>query len=178
MIRLFAALAIPPGVAERLAGLQRGLEGRLTAPENFHVTLQFFGEVPETTAHDVHSALSEIEAPRFALWLDGAGVFGGAKPRALWAGVRPEPALALLQGKVAQAGRRAGLALPAEKFAPHVTLARYAPGELSPAAAAKALEARGAFLAGPVPVDSFRLWRSDLGRRGPAYAEIAAYPLR
>jgi 2'-5' RNA ligase len=178
VIRLFAALAIPPAVAERLAGLQRGLDGRPTAPENFHVTLQFFGEIAETAAADLHAELGAVEAPAFSFQLDGVGAFGGAKPRALWVGVRPEPALTLLQAKVAQAGRRAGLSLPAEKFTPHVTLARFAPGELSPAAAAKALEARAAFLAGPVAAAWFALYRSDLGRRGPIYTELARYPLR
>ncbi|TVQ55369.1 MAG: RNA 2',3'-cyclic phosphodiesterase [Rhodobacteraceae bacterium] len=177
MIRLFAALALPGAVAARVEALQRGLPGRPPPPENLHLTLAFFGEVDEATARDLHAALEGVAAPRFALTLDGVGAFGGAKPRALYATVRPEPALERLAAKVRQAGRAAGLALPAEKFTPHVTLTRVAPGEVSATEAARLLAARSAFLAGPFDVDAFALYRSDLGRRGPSYTAVATYPL-
>jgi 2'-5' RNA ligase len=178
VIRLFAALPVGGPVAHRLALLQAGLEGRTVDPGSFHVTLAFFGEVAEPVAEELHAALGAVEAPRFDFWLDGVGAFGGKKPTAIYAAVRPEPALERLQAKVAQAARRAGLTLEARKFTPHVTLARYAAGTLSPEAAAKALAARGAFLAGPVAAEAFHLYRSDLGRGGPAYAALADYPLR
>lgn len=178
MLRLFAALPVTGAAAQRLTLLQAGLEGRPVDPGSFHVTLAFFGEVTEPVAEELHAALTAVEGPRFAFWLDGAGAFGGRKPTAIYAAVRPEPALERLQAKVAQAARRAGLALEARKFTPHVTLARYAAGALSPEAAARALAARGAFLAGPVAAEAFHLYRSDLGRGGPAYTALADYPLR
>lgn len=178
MLRLFAALSLPESVTERLVGLQRGLDGRVVPPESMHVTLAFFGEIGEAVAEDLHSALSRVSAPAFALWLDGAGCFGGAKPDLLYAAVRPDPALEHLQGKVAQAGRLAGLTIPARRYVPHVTLARYTPGTLSAAQAAQLVAARTAFLAGPVAVNGFALYRSDLGRGGPRYTVLAEYPLR
>lgn len=178
MIRLFSALPLPGAVAERLEGLQRGLEGRPVAPENFHVTLAFYGEITETQAEDLDAALAEIDAAGFDLWLDGVDAFGGAKPRALYAAVRPDPALERLQAKAAQAGRRAGLALPSRKYTPHVTLTRFAEGAVGPETVAKRLAARAAFLAGPIPVTRFALFQSDLGRKGPIYTEAASYPLR
>jgi 2'-5' RNA ligase len=178
VIRLFAALPVGGPAARRLALLQAGLEGRTVDPASFHVTLAFFGEVAEPVAEELHAALGSVEAPQFAFWLDGVGAFGGKKPTAIYAAVRPEPALDRLQAKVAQAARRAGVALEARRFTPHVTLARYAAGTLTPEAAAKALAARGAFLAGPVAAEVFHLYRSDLGRGGPAYAALADYPLR
>jgi 2'-5' RNA ligase len=177
MIRLFAALPVSEPVASRVAALQRGLPGRPPPPENLHVTLAFFGEVDEATAQDLHAALAGVTGPRLDLWLDGVGAFGGSKPRLLYAAVRPDPALTRLAAKVRQAGRAAGLDLPAEKYTPHVTLTRLSPGAIGPAEAAKLLAARAAFLAGPVAAEAFGLWRSDLGRRGPAYTELATYPL-
>lgn len=177
MIRLFAALSLPDAVADRLASVQRGLPGRLTAPGNMHVTLAFFGELAETTAADVDAALGAIRSPRFAFWLDGVGAFGGGKPRILYAAVRPDPALTALQHKVAQAGRTAGARVEAGRYTPHVTLTRLPAGEVGPQAAAKALSARAAFLAGPVEADAFHLFRSDLGRAGPAYTAVRDYPL-
>lgn len=178
MLRLFAAIAPPPDLRARLEGLQRGLPGRRVAPENLHLTLAFFGEIAEPVAADLHAALGAIDAPRFALTFDGAGAFGGARPRLIYAAIRAEPALDHLRAKVVQAARGAGLDIPAERYAPHVTLSRLAPGTVPAAEVAKALAARAAFLAGPVPVAAFRLCRSDLGRAGPSYCDLAVYPLR
>ncbi len=178
MIRLFAALALPEATRARLAGLQKGLDGRLVAPENLHLTLAFYGEVAEPVAEEIHAALAGIDAEGFALRLDGVGAFGGAKPRALYAAVRPEPALDRLAAKAAQAGRMAGATVEARRFTPHVTLTRLKPGAMRPEAAARALAARGAFLEGPVPVRDFRLYESALGRNGPRYVELERYPLR
>jgi 2'-5' RNA ligase len=178
MLRLFAALPLPESATDRLAALQRGLEGRPVDPTAMHVTLAFFGEIDEAVAEDLHSALGRVSAPAFPLWLDGAGCFGGDRPGLIYAAVRPDPALDHLQGKVAQAGRLAGLDIPARRYVPHVTLARYAPGKLTAAQAARLVAARTAFLAGPVEVTGFCLYRSDLGRAGPRYTALADYPLR
>jgi 2'-5' RNA ligase len=178
VLRLFAALPVPGDIAARLEGLQHGLEGRRVEPGSMHVTLSFFGEHPEPVAADLAGALSRIAAPSFALWLDGAGAFGKAKPHLLYAAVRPEPALERLQAKVVQAARSAGIALPAARYVPHVTLARFAAGAVSPDRAARLIEARGAFLAGPMAVERFCLYRSELGRGGPVYTELASFALR
>jgi 2'-5' RNA ligase len=177
VIRLFAALAAPAALAERLAALAKGLPGNVQPPENLHLTLAFFGEIDEAQAEDLHGALEAVEGRGFDWWLDGVGAFGGDRPRAIYAAVRPEPALDLLQAKVAQAARGAGVAVEARRYVPHVTLSRIRPGAVSPAEAAKALAARAAFLAGPVAARAFHLYRSDLGRHGPAYEILADYPL-
>jgi 2'-5' RNA ligase len=178
MMRLFAALPVPASIAERLLGLQHGLEGRPVRPESMHVTLRFFGTHPEPVAADLDAALSRLSERGFALWLDGAGAFGKTKPHLIYVAVRPEPLLDHLQAKVVHAARQAGLDLTAERYVPHVTLARYKAGALSPAKAARLIEARAAFLAGPMAVDRFCLYQSELGRAGPVYTELASYPLR
>ena len=38
-------------------------------------------------------------------------------------------------------------------------------------------EGGAAFMAGPVSISSFQLYRSDLGRGGPTYSELASYDL-
>ncbi|MFV0473988.1 MAG: RNA 2',3'-cyclic phosphodiesterase [Pikeienuella sp.] len=175
-LRLFAAISPSDEMRDRLVALQPGLpEGRLTTWENLHLTLAFFGEVDGARAGDLHAALGAIRAPGFDLLLDGVGAFGGARPRLLHAGVAPAPGLSHLQGKIAQAARGTGINLPAERYAPHVTLKRLKPGEMSPTRVARWLEAGAGFLAGPSPVEEFHLMRSTLGRAAPSYEAIASY---
>ena len=176
MIRLFAALSLPSDVTERLLVLQSGLSGwRLSPERNLHVTLAFFGEIDQRQAEDLDTALQVVSAPPFDLWLDGVDVFGAPKPRIAYAAVRPDPALRLLRDKVRQAGRTAGVELASERYNPHVTLGRG--GARADQRLTRWLEGGAAFLAGPVAINSFQLFRSDLGRDGPTYTELASYDL-
>lgn len=125
MIRLFTALEIPDGIAARLAGLQRGIEGaRWIERESFHITLRFIGDIPEDIAADVDMALEAVPFAPFEIELEGVGEFGGAKPHAVWAGVKMTEPLRLLQQRHESAVRRAGLVPETRKYTPHVTLAR------------------------------------------------------
>ncbi|HUF86722.1 MAG TPA: RNA 2',3'-cyclic phosphodiesterase [Thermohalobaculum sp.] len=180
MIRAFVGIPLPGTVVSALGAAQAGLPaGRPVPPENFHLTVAFLGEHPEPLVEDVHLALDSIRAPRFALTLDGLGLFGGERPRVLHAEVRPEPMLAHLREKVLQAARGAGLRMDRARYNPHVTLARFRNG-LKGEDAEKMRDfavRRMAFKAGPFEVDEFVLYRSSLGRNGPVYHELAAYRL-
>jgi 2'-5' RNA ligase len=93
-------------------------------PGNLHLTLRFIGEISEDVAADIDDTLSRLRARRFTLQIAGTGVFGGEKPRSLWAGVERSPELAGLRDKIEQALIRTGLSPEPRKFSPHVTLAR------------------------------------------------------
>jgi 2'-5' RNA ligase len=125
-MRLFAALEIPDGVADRLMPLMRGVPGAKWRPrENLHLTLCFYGDVAEPDARDLDSALEEVAqtiAP-FPLALKGAGSFGKDAPHALWMGVAESAPLRQLAAGCERAGKRLGLKLDARKFTPHVTMA-------------------------------------------------------
>ncbi|MCX7643737.1 MAG: RNA 2',3'-cyclic phosphodiesterase [Rhodobacteraceae bacterium] len=178
MIRCFAAIDLPGPVRDRLAMLSQLLPlPRRLPPENLHLTLAFLGEIPEPVAEEAHLSFAAIRAEPFALELRGLGLFGGGKPRLAYAGVAPEPRLDRLQAKVEAAARRAGAPVEARRFVPHVTLARFRPGEVEPARLEHAILAVGNFAAGPFPVESFALFRSRLGRGGSHYEELARYPL-
>jgi len=180
MLRAFVAIPLPDEVVDALTGAQAGLPaGRPVAPENLHITVAFLGEHPEPLVEDVHYALDRIRAPAFQLTLDGLGLFGGDRPRVLYAGVRPEPMLSHLREKVLQAARGAGLRMDRARYNPHVTLARFNSG-LKGEDAEKMRNftvRRMAFKTGPFEVGEFHLYRSTLGRNGPIYEELAAYPL-
>jgi 2'-5' RNA ligase len=125
MIRLFAALPVPPEIAEGLARRQEGVPGARWSPaENLHITLRFFGELTETTAADLDEALGGIGGSPFEIELAGVGAFGEALDvRNLWAGVAPNAALTQLSKRCETAARRCGLKPETRVFRPHVTLA-------------------------------------------------------
>ena len=182
MIRSFVALPLPDPVLDALVAAQAGLPaGRPLPRENMHLTLAFLGEHPMPVVEDVHHALATIRAPGFALTLAGVGLFGGDRPRVLHAEIAPDPGLKHLRAKVLQAARDAGLEFDRARFHPHVTLARFSAGALTPDEVARlhAFVLRGAaFRAGPFPIERFVLYRSRLGRDGSHYEELADYPLR
>ncbi|MCZ3030393.1 RNA 2',3'-cyclic phosphodiesterase, partial [Acinetobacter baumannii] len=90
-----------------------------------HVTLRFLGDVEIPVAEDVLEALAEMRLrATLTVTLDGLGIFGGDRPRALYASVAPSPDLIDLQAEQERLVRRAGVEPERRKFTPHVTLAR------------------------------------------------------
>ncbi|HTZ36132.1 MAG TPA: RNA 2',3'-cyclic phosphodiesterase [Stellaceae bacterium] len=176
MLRLFVGIAFPPELKLRLSLLQNSVAGaKWVDPGNFHLTLRFIGEVDEGVAADVDEALQWLKARRFALELAGTGVFGGDKPRQLWVGVKRDPALVALQGKIEQALLRVGLPPEPRKFAPHVTLARLREPRRDDL---RRFLADGAqFHAGPLPVERFSLIASYPTKAGSVYEDQADYLL-
>ncbi|MEO1309580.1 MAG: RNA 2',3'-cyclic phosphodiesterase [Pseudomonadota bacterium] len=161
--RLFIGLSPPEDVAEALSRLQDGLPGaRWRDPESFHLTLAFVGDASARTFEDLAAALTSLSAPGFTLDWTEPGVFGAeGRPRAVWAGVRAEPGLLLLQGRVEAAMRSVGLTPEARRFVPHVTLAYLA--RASDADVAKYVGERSLLHVPPWPVGEFHLYSSHLG---------------
>jgi 2'-5' RNA ligase len=179
MLRLFAALALPDDVVDRLLALQRGVPGAKWRPrENLHLTLRFFGEVAEPVADDIDAALSEAAetAPPFDVQLKGVGAFGGADPHNLWVGAGESGPLRELAAACERAARRAGLRPEPRKFAPHVTLAYL---NRAPLDRVHAFETRcGLFETRPFHVDRFGLYSSWTRKNAPSlYRLEAAYEL-
>lgn len=176
MHRLFTALALPEVAIDAIGQLQYGLDGARWLPgENFHLTLQFIGEVDRHGLGEIHSALSDVNAPSFDFKLSGCGYFGDRKPRALWVDAPAIPALTHLQAKVATALARAGFPGERRKFRPHVTIA-YLNGVMQPEVAAFCAM-HGLFSCGPIHAGEFHLYESHLGRSGSHYEIVASYPL-
>jgi 2'-5' RNA ligase len=177
MLRLFVGIAFPPELKLRLSLLCSGVPGaKWVDPGNFHLTLRFIGEIGEDIAADVDAGLSRLRAHRFALQIAGTGVFGGDKPRSLWAGVERSSELVGLRDKVEQALIRVGLPPEPRKFAPHVTLARLRDPPLDKLRDFLAANAR--FRADPLPVEGFSLIASFQTKAGSIYEDQAEYPLQ
>src|SRR5687768_5952588 len=108
MIRLFAALSIPPEIGRSLQTRQAGIEGARWRPlEALHVTLRFFGEIRQDVARDLDAELMGVSGRPFEIELAGAGSFGeGSEINAVWAGVAENPELRRLAEACESAARR------------------------------------------------------------------------
>ena len=177
MIRLFAALAVPPEIGEGLARRQHGIDGARWRPrEALHITLRFFGEVREDVAADLDIELAGITGEPLDLVLEGAGAFGeGEDIHAVWAGVRDNAALRRLASRCEAAARRAGLKPEARAHRPHVTLAylRHA----DPVSVAGWIQHNNLLQSPEFRVERFGLYSSSLGREGSVYRLEAEYGL-
>ncbi len=180
MIRAFVALDLPAEVRSALAVQQFLLPlPRKVEPESFHLTLLFLGEVAEPVLEAAHEGFEAIVRPPFDLEVAGLGLFGGERPRAVWAGIRPSEPLDRLQAKIERAARVAGIEPERRRFSPHVTLGRFAPPPPEDRFRLERAVAEGAsFRGGRFEVTRFVLYRSHLGPKGARYEELATYPLR
>lgn len=176
MHRLFVALRPPPPVRDALLAVQGGVErARWQDEDQLHLTLRFVGEVDRHRAEDLADALAAVASPGFALTVRGVGHFERkGRPSALWAALAPAPGLERLVRKVEGACRAAGLPAETRRFTPHVTLARLSGGAVG---AGEWLARHGDLAAPAWPVGAFRLYESQLGSGGSAYASLAEWPL-
>lgn len=176
MPRLFAGIELPEEIRDQLSDLAKPLGGaKWVDDDDFHITLRFAGDIGGRIARDFTDLLGEIEADAFELRLEGIGTFGGNDPRAIWAGISPNPALESLARACDRAARNAGLSPSPHPFKAHVTLARlrHSPPEM----VARTLERIGAFRTEPFQVSKFVLFSSKPKVGGGPYVVEATYPL-
>lgn len=179
-MRLFVALNLPPAVRQALWSAASpvrdlGLPVKWVRPEGLHLTLKFLGDVEAAREAELQGALGRAAggAQRaLPLRLGGFGAFPDeSRPRVLWAGVAPDPALELLQHRVELEFAPLGFPTEGRAFRPHITLGRAArdarPGDfrahnLGAALAALAFEET-------VLVETVDLMRSTLQAGGAVY---------
>jgi 2'-5' RNA ligase len=177
MIRLFAAIAIPPEIGEGLVRRQQGLPGARWRPtEAFHLTLRFAGEISEALADDLDAELNVVAGEALTLALEGVGSFqDGDDIHAVWAGVEENPALRRLAARCETAARKAGLTPDRRLWRPHVTLAYLRRAD--PARVAAWVQSHNLLKSPPFRVTRFGLYSSHLGHDGSVYRLERNYPL-
>ncbi|MFC7052455.1 RNA 2',3'-cyclic phosphodiesterase [Hansschlegelia quercus] len=177
MPRLFTAIEIPEDIGAALATYRGGLSGaRWIDVENYHVTLRFLGDVDDETAREASYLLGHVRRAPFDVTIEGIDVFGGSRPRALIARVKPSTALTELQAEHERLMRRAGLEPERRNFTPHVTLARLR--DASSRAVADYLGLRGGPTRLSFRAERFVLYSSRDSVGGGPYVEEATYVLR
>lgn len=125
MLRLFSALELPDLAKIALSSLKAPyLPARWVTPDDYHITLQFIGEVSRRQADEFAHQLADIHVAPPEIRIRGTAAFGGKQPHAIYAVVEPTEALDRLQRAHEHAARAVGITTEKRKFIPHVTLAR------------------------------------------------------
>ena len=94
MRRVFLAFDLPDHIRSALAMQQFLLPlPRRVDPESLHLTLVFLGETPLPVLEAVHEAWEALRLPALSVQIAGLGLFGGARPRQMYAALAPNPAL-------------------------------------------------------------------------------------
>jgi len=156
-----------------------GINARLAAREQWHVTLVFLGEVEDGRRDDVIDAVdraAEGLTGRPQLCLAGGGTFGRGRFTVLWAGLGGDvPALRAASAAVSAALRKARLPFDRKPFRPHLTIAR--PGDRLPREAIRAdVEALRGYEGPTWTLGEIALVRSHLGPH-PTYDILHTAPL-
>ena len=162
-MRCFVALWPSAPVRDALAHSVR-LPGncRPVPPANYHLTLCFLGDIPETRIPALSSVVADLRVTPFSFDLAVTGHFDG--PGVAWVGpVIESEELRRLQRAVAGRLSDAGFAFDARPFRAHVTVAR------------RCREPGLAWHGPPIawPVDGVALCRSDGTDAGVRYSVIA-----
>lgn len=177
-MRAFLAVVPPPdAVAVYVAALpswrSRWPDLGWVAPERWHVTLAFLGDVSDGQVDRLRLDLGA--APPVSLAVSGGGCFPAAdKARVVWAGLAGDvDGLAVLARAARAAAAEVGVPKDPKPFRAHLTLARVR----RPPAVLTDLVADLDGLAGPAwPAREVVLFRSRLGPN-PAYEPRRTWPL-
>ncbi len=175
--RLFTGLEVPDHAAAALALKRGGLHGaRWIDPENYHITVRFIGDVDHVMGREIAAALSRAAAGApFRVSFAHLGVFGGNRPRTLYAGLGESEALDRLHAVHERLLRRLGLAPEGRRYTPHLTLARLR--DVTPQEVAGYLSGQGQLQPLSFEVARFVLYSSRDSVGGGPYVVEGAYDL-
>jgi RNA 2',3'-cyclic 3'-phosphodiesterase len=185
MIRAFLAIELPDDLRSGLAQVQEELKRsradvRWVAPGNIHLTLKFFGNVPDDEIDGLAQAAREAAAETAPLRLKAtvAGAFPSpTAPRVVWLGLGGDLVpLTQLFYRLEKAFAALGYPPEGRAFNPHLTLGRVK----SPAnreRLAKMLAKLPPVDWPPFEVKELILFQSVLSPKGSTYTPLQLIPL-
>lgn len=156
---------------------RKEIEYRWVPQENYHVTLNFLGEITEDKIVILKEMLTQLAHHHayFHLKLHGLGAFPSDKEgRVLWIDVQNSLALRSLQEDCESRLLELGFQLEARPYKPHLTIARLR----NPRHVADMIYPLVRQSFGELEVKSLTLYESRLGGAFPVYEPLMKFPLR
>jgi 2'-5' RNA ligase len=168
--RLFVAIDLPESTRQLLEDLDPHIRGaRWVDPTQMHLTLGFFGDVPDDEDSVLREKLSAIEFGAFFLPIRAVGMFPPkGPPKIIWIGVgKAHPHLFQIHKRVQEAALAVGIEPELRPWHPHITIARCR--DVPAQSLRKFLQANADLDAGMIRVDAFHLYSSQLSPAGPIH---------
>ncbi len=180
-MRLFVGVPLPDDVRTKLWAFweAHGIKTASVRPvsaENYHITLKFIGEVPESKAKRIETALEQATLKNeFTVHISGIGGFPrNDSAKVVWAGVQEGfQELTVLSEYIDRLLVDEGIPRETKPFHPHVTLARIKRGVADVTTLSRMQPNFGTFA-----FRKFRLYKSTLTPEGPIYKALRDYEVR
>lgn len=185
--RVFCAVEIPSLTRQRV--LQHITKLRESVPDvraswsrenSIHLTLKFFGEIPEALVNNLGTAISLAVSGvvPFPVLIADSGVFPQRRdPRVLWIGVTDlKGQLTNLHERLETEFEKAGFPGDTRPFHPHLTLARLR-NQRGARDIARVHE-EFSFPPEEINVTELLLIRSELSSKGSKYTTVSKHPLK
>lgn len=182
--RTFCAIELPHDVRAQLQDHVRRLREAVpdasaswSKPENVHLTMKFFGNVPTQNLAKISAAASRVakEFSSFQIRIGGTGVFPRrSRPQVLWIGIEDSTGrLSALQQRLEEEFEREGFPKENRGYRPHLTIARLRrPEDARPLAEAH-IQTKFSFI--EIPVNELVVFRSQLSPKGSVYTAISKH---
>ncbi len=185
-MRLFIAINIPKKERERIHRSARPLREReypvrWVPVDLFHLTLKFLGEVRSEALPGIEGVLERVAetTETFSMDIGGFGAFPTIRrPRVIWLGVEPSPALRCLKQDLEWALSEMGFERETRAFHPHFTLGRATPNKGAGAFRGLDVLASELTYGSEVKVRRFDLMESHLSLSGPRYEIRSSFLLK
>ena len=191
-MRLFIGIPLSVAVADELrvfvARLRSNSDGlRWSAPESWHITLQFLGATTAEQFECLKAQLGQVSSAPVSIEMGEPGFFD--RSGVFFVDVIVSPALAALQQQIVASTSHCGFIAETQPYHPHITLAREKSnretrekGNKSARAGSGGLRALQAKIGKPSRISSFTareflIYESHLSSDGSRYEVRERYPL-
>lgn len=130
MMRLFFAMTFDDASKSKLKLIQdklkqKGMEGRYTRKDNFHITLAFIGESTNEEAQQLTKILHTVTPSCDQIVVDHLGTFHQSGRQLAWLGIKNNPTIAERQNALIETLEHHGFVTESRTYVPHITLARH-----------------------------------------------------
>lgn len=130
-MRVFLAIEFPERIKEYLNQVQlfvKGLsiKGNFTRKENFHLTLQFIGEINNDEQDRLKEVIDQVALKQnsFQMTISKAGYFARGNKKIIWVGIQPNEMLNKLNSLLNMLLEYQGYPIERKSFVPHITIGR------------------------------------------------------
>lgn len=177
MPRLFIGILLPEDIKQRLLGFRQFLPGaRWQTEHQFHITLNFIGQIEDSRISSIKSVLKSIPLSGFELHCQGVDYFGSKKkPNILYVGVLPKESISQLNKTISSVLMKIDIETEKRKYKPHVTLARLA--QTSYQDLGNYMQSTEILKTEQFQVKEFCLMQSKLRPEGSEYSVISRFSL-